>query len=157
MRATSRNVVSLLLLGLAGAGAALLFAYSPHVQPRPVQVVFPEAPTNCPPAVEVLSCATIEEAVFFKVMGVVRSATREPVKYVLACAEFLDDHGHVVDQSRTLASPEVLFPDYRSRFVLVTRPDSRIRRVRVSFVDEHGRAVPADVACREPAQGFVEP
>jgi len=124
---------------------------------RKVGFSFPESAPASEALADLRSCATIEEAMLFKVMGVVRNRSKAPLRYATAQAAFLDDRGNVLDQSQGLVVPEVLESRRDGRFVLVTRPDPRIAAVAVRLVDVDGGALPTAYSLRDPALGFVHP
>lgn len=93
----------------------------------------------------------------FKVMGVVRNLSAEPLRYPTARVAFLDDQGNVLDQTQGLIVPEVLESRRDGRFVLVTRPDPRIAAVALNLADAEGMPLPTDYSLRDPAMGFVHP
>ena len=123
--------------------------------PRKITFVFPENAPMAAAVVDLVSCTTIEEAMLFKVMGVVRNLSAVPLCYTTASVSFLDDQGNKLDGGEGCVVPEVLAPQFSGRFVLVTRPDPRIVRVAVTLIDANGAALPADYSLKNPALGFV--
>ncbi len=124
---------------------------------RKVRLNFPENMSSSAVDVHLLSCTTIEEAMLFKVMGVVSNCSSEPLRYSTAQAVFLDDQGNPLDSSRGCVVPEVLESQTCGRFVLVTQPDSQLADIMVTLTDSEGAPLVADYSLRGLAQGFVEP
>ena len=93
----------------------------------------------------------------FKVMGVVRNLSPEPLRYPTAQVAFWDAQGTVLDRAQGCIVPEVLESRHSGRFVLVTRPDRNIASISVTLADPEGAPLPAVYSLGDPAQGFVEP
>ena len=145
------------LLVVAAAAFAGWCRWRTGEQPRQVGFSFPESAPASEALADLRACATIEEAMLFKVMGVVRNLSKTPLRYATAQVAFLDERGIVLDQSQGLVVPEVLESRRDGRFVLVTRPDPRIAAVAVRLTDAEGTLLPTDYSLREPARGFVHP
>lgn len=155
-RKTAPLWLPLLLLLLAVLSAGFWLARKPLSQPEDVRWRFPDFATDAP-VVSLESCTTIEEAMLFKVMGVISNCTRQSVAYPIAHVAFLDEKGQVLDQSQTPTSPEILKTNQVARFVLVTQPDERIRSIGVSLLDTGGQPLAADYTCGGIPRGFVQP
>ena len=145
------------MLVVAIAAFAGWWRWGTAEKPRNVFFSFSESAPSSKALASLRSCATIEEAMLFKVMGVVRNLSKVPLRYSTAQVTFWDDRGNMLDQSQGLVVPEVLESLCDGRFVLVTRPDSRIASVAVSLTDAEGVPLPTDYSRRDPALGFVHP
>ena len=145
------------LLIVAAAAWAGRREWGMDLRPRERTFVFPESASSDEAVVGLRSCATIEEAMLFKVMGVVRNLSAEPLRYPTAQVAFINDQGKWLDHGRGWIVPEVLEPRCSGRFVLATRPDPRIVRIAVTLADLDGAPLPADYSRPDPAQGFVQP
>ena len=157
LRTPAAVVVPAALLIVALAALTGGWKWGPAARPRAVDFVFPESSAASEAVASLRSCATIEEAMLFKVMGVVRNRSTGPLRYPMAQASFLDEQGNVLDRSQGCVVPEVLESQHDGRFVLVTRPDPRIAAVAVALADPDGQPLSATYAPRDPAQGFVQP
>lgn len=125
--------------------------------PRTTAWVFPSNAPAPDAVADLRSCATIEEAMLFKVMGTVQNLSPRPLRYPIAHVAFLDAHGQALDRSQGCVIPEVLEPQDIGRFVLVTRPDPRIAAAAVTLADPAGHPLPAEYSLRDPPLGFVHP
>lgn len=155
MTAAAAMPISLLIVAVAAlTGWAMRGATD-----RPVEVrfVFPPDAQATSAIADLRSCTTIEEAMLFKVMGVVRNLSPEPLRYPSAQVAFLDAQGTVLDRTQGCLVPEVLESRHSGRFVLVTQPNRNIAAISVTLADPEGAPLPAVYSLGDPAQGFVEP
>jgi len=150
-------LLPLILLLVASAALASAWKWGVRGGRPPVRILFPEQDSSSAPAASLRSCVSIEEAMLFKVMGVVSNCSSRPLRYPMAEVEFFDREGGRLDASRGIVMPEVLKAHEKGRFVLVTRADSRLAEVFVRLVDAEGCSLPADYSLGDPPQGFVQP
>ena len=156
-RMTAAAAMPMALLIVAVAALTGWWMGRSDAPPRKIDFVFPENAPVSEAVVDLVSCATIEEAMLFKVMGVVRNLSPEPLRYPTAQVSFWDAQGTVLDRTQGCIVPEVLESRHSGRFVLATRPNRDIAAISVTLADPEGVPLPADYSLRNPAQGFVEP
>ncbi len=155
-RTASTAMTAVLLLAAAAALAGWGVARIP-ARPPEIAFVFPASAPAESAVVRLRSCTTIEEAMLFKVMGVVENLASGPLVYPVAHVEFRDANGLVLDRSQGCVVPEVLESRRDGRFVLVTSPDPRIAAISVTLAGADGLPLPADYARGDLPQGFVLP
>ncbi len=160
MKTPLRTAPFLLPAALLAVAAVALAGWRTHPaagHPHVVSLAFPSSAPAAAVAADLTACATIEEAMLFKLMGVLRNRSDAPLRYATAHVEFRDGRGEMLDRSQGLTVPEVIEPGEEGRFVLVTRMDPRIASVFTALADADGAPLPADYSLREPPQGFVHP
>ena len=157
LRRTAAAALPVALLIVAAAALAGWGLRRTREGPREIRFLFPPAAPATTAIADLRACTTIEEAMLFKVMGVVRNLSPEPLRYPTVHVAFLDGHGAVLDRSQGCIVPEVLESQHGGRFVLATRPNRSIAAISISLADPEGAPLRTDYSLRDPAQGFVEP
>ena len=157
LRRTAAAALPVALLIVAAAALAGWGLRRTREGPREIRFIFPPSAPTTTAIADLRACTTIEEAMLFKVMGVVRNLSPEPLRYPTVQVVFLDGQGSVLDRSQGCIVPEVLESQHSGRFVLATQPNRNIAAISVALSDPEGAPLLASYSLRDPAQGFVEP